>query len=342
MKNDKMLIIVPNDISFGVIESQMFGLATYYLRKFHVDMVMPERFKNVSLKRPCKFHYYSSYSDLRRILGSYDVVYFRSIKDFLRLFSLCRRLSITTLYDFRGLSSYETYFKNNRRVVFIILFLVEFVVYHLSDQIQCVSNNMRIFLNKKYGWRVVSVVPCMTKSSIRRQDQLEEVIKFVYVGGLTKWQKLSEIIVACEKIQLEIFSEFTFITNDPEKLENELNDSNIKNYRVLTGNNNYVLDTLKTQDYGFLFRDDEIFNRVASPIKYLEYLSCGVVPIITPYIGDYSMQTQKRGIGIIYDGDANHLVKEILRTIQEIGQMRDRIFHFSSAYTWSEYEFHES
>ena len=49
-----------------------------------------------------------------------------------------------------------------------------------------------------------------------------------------------------------------------------------------------VIQVLKICDYGLLIREKSITNKVASPVKFAEYLFAGLKIIISPNVGDYS------------------------------------------------------
>ncbi|EBK9383496.1 hypothetical protein DXM32_24755 [Salmonella enterica] len=50
-----------------------------------------------------------------------------------------------------------------------------------------------------------------------------------------------------------------------------------------------VIKVMTRCHLGFVLRDDIVVNRVACPTKLIEYLECGVVPIIkSPDIGDFN------------------------------------------------------
>jgi hypothetical protein len=52
-------------------------------------------------------------------------------------------------------------------------------------------------------------------------------------------------------------------------------------------------------DYGILYREKNVTNRVASPVKFAEYLACGLKVIISEELGDCSGFVQKHQLGQI-------------------------------------------
>jgi glycosyltransferase involved in cell wall biosynthesis len=338
IEKQKILMVVPNDISIGIIESQMFGLANYYNSRYTVSIAIPDQYSQKLKVDDYNVFWYDEYHQLFSELNKFDTIYFRSVISLFHLLFRCKLNSVKILYDFRGLSSYETLYKNKKMIPFLVLFLAEIFILLIADQIQCVSHNMKKYLLKIKKGKPVSVVPCLTSSAVKRTDIVGTRIKFVYVGGLSAWQKISTIISIAEKIQRTLDCEFTFVTNSPNDMSDILNKSKLTNYRVLSGNNDYVLSILKTQDFGFLFRDDAVFNKVASPIKYLEYTSCGVVPIVTPDIGDYSNHIMEQEFGIIYNYNNSKLINDIKEISKMMPDIREKLFKYSSQYTWNSYK----
>jgi glycosyltransferase involved in cell wall biosynthesis len=55
-------------------------------------------------------------------------------------------------------------------------------------------------------------------------------------------------------------------------------------------------------DYGLLIREESVTNKVASPVKFAEYLACGLKIIISPNLGDYSEYVINNDCGSLYGG----------------------------------------
>ena len=60
-----------------------------------------------------------------------------------------------------------------------------------------------------------------------------------------------------------------------------------------------VAARLSACDMGLLLRDMCITNRVASPTKFAEYLSCGLPVVISEGVGDFSQMVQEMDLGMV-------------------------------------------
>jgi hypothetical protein len=64
-----------------------------------------------------------------------------------------------------------------------------------------------------------------------------------------------------------------------------------------------VYEYLRLGDYGMLYRNDAITNRVAAPTKFAEYLAAGLRVIISPNLGDYSGFVASQDCGVVIDDE---------------------------------------
>ena len=62
---------------------------------------------------------------------------------------------------------------------------------------------------------------------------------------------------------------------------------------------NEVPKYLLAADYGLLIRENTVTNQVASPVKFAEYLACGLPVIISRNLGDYSEFVTKNNCGYL-------------------------------------------
>ena len=56
-------------------------------------------------------------------------------------------------------------------------------------------------------------------------------------------------------------------------------------------------------DYGYVYRNQTETNKVASPVKIAEYLSCGLKLLISNSLGDYSNLTTSNNLGFNLDSN---------------------------------------
>ena len=93
------------------------------------------------------------------------------------------------------------------------------------------------------------------------------------------------------------------ITTEPDKMKRLLETSSIdsSDYTIRSVPPRDVPGLLIASDMGLLLRDNTLTNRVASPIKFGEYMAAGVPVLITPSLGDYSAAVVHSDLGIEVD-----------------------------------------
>ncbi len=234
-------------------------------------------------------------------------VYVRCVFDFIKIFLLKKlffsKWKIT--FDFRGILPYELKTKGRSKFKQNICFGLEFFVFNAADRVHCVSNKMKRYLTEHYGERLVKVIPCGVapfQSSIKKVQRKSNLIKFVYSGGLSEWQCFDSVCNIMRTYQdLEHSFSFTVFTLDVDKAREITSAAGLRSdlveFKKLAQAD--VVSELSAYDFGFLLRNNEPTNNVASPIKFSEYVVAGVIPIISTGVGDYSELVQNENIGIL-------------------------------------------
>ena len=98
---------------------------------------------------------------------------------------------------------------------------------------------------------------------------------------------------------------------------------------------NDVPKYLLTADYGLLLREETITNQVASPVKFAEYIACGLKVIISDHLGDYSKFVETFDYGIL---NGKHILphKKVLFSdklkIKQIAKSNFSKIHYMSQY----------
>jgi glycosyltransferase involved in cell wall biosynthesis len=184
-----------------------------------------------------------------------------------------------------------------------------------SDAILCVSNAMKRELSAMWGLPQsrVHVVPCGTdvevgKEAFRKREHCRRALgldgKFVvaYNGSLSPWQMLPQTISVFRHIaSIRSDAHFVAVTTNVGAMRNILQHEGVSTLdsTVLSVPHAEVPWRLAAADLGLLIRDDSLVNRVASPVKFAEYLSCGVPVVLTRSVGDYAALVRDLGIGCV-------------------------------------------
>lgn len=181
-----------------------------------------------------------------------------------------------------------------------------------SDAIICVSSGMKDYICEEYSIdrNRISVIPCLVdeacygdvlerRNVMRNKLGVSDRFVFLYCGGMESWQQPRDIVRLYAQLGIaEVEKHFLGITSNPELLaaiceEEGLSD---KEYTLLELPADLVPSYLCAGDMGFLLRDESLVNRVASPVKFAEYLAAGVPVLMTSNIGDSSSTGLRKGV----------------------------------------------
>jgi hypothetical protein len=125
----------------------------------------------------------------------------------------------------------------------------------------------------------------------------------IYSGSSAGWQSFNLV----DEFLYDVFSsnsnaKLIFLSNEAPK------DSKVfqaYSERVTTKwvKPEEVSDILTIADYGLLIREQSVTNQVASPVKFAEYLACGLQIIISEGIGDFTDFVKEQGCGKVFSKD---------------------------------------
>lgn len=170
--------------------------------------------------------------------------------------------------------------------------LVERIVVRFSWRLIAVSSAMVAHINDKYQ----SVSPTFLKIPIF--DDVPAVerdirrpgapLTVVYVGGVQTWQNVDLMLEAMQTTAA--LCRYVILTGDETTFKVRAEATGLEGkLQIASVPKHEVYDHYRSADLGFVLRDDTLVNRVACPTKLVEYLACGVIPIvIQPRIGDFA------------------------------------------------------
>ena len=337
-----LLMIAPKGLSVGIIKSQVIDKAEA-ISKFRrvIVAIHISQIKYFEESNSVIFFSFKNYSDLRVLLKDDIQVYCREIFSYISIYRFYHsfKYNFSTFYSFRAFAHEESYYINKSHLKRIVFYLLEFFAYISANNIGCVSFKMKEKLPKKFFFhRVITIHPCCVKDVYFKKNRHDQQkIKFVYVGGMSKWQMFDQTLYLFESISkiLETEVELTIVTNEIEKAKQITDGTNLRDKQIkfVSLKQSEVLLFLKIFDFGFLIRDLNIINETASPVKFLEYISCGVIPIVSDFIGDYSALVKNEKIGLICESNQNVNLCYLNELLNDQA-IYERLYEVSINYKW--------
>lgn len=168
-----------------------------------------------------------------------------------------------------------------------------------------VSNQLVKYWNEYFDYKESKhiVIPCWStpfNGHIIKNEFFEgnEPI-LVYAGSTAPWQSFPELINFCRQALSQQSCKVLFLTKQHSEID-QLNVEFPGKVKQLFVKESEVKSYLASCDYGLLIRKYSLTNKVSSPVKFAEYLSCQLKIIISPDIGDYSERVEAENLGHIY------------------------------------------
>ena len=187
-----------------------------------------------------------------------------------------------------------------------------------ADGVTCVSLAMVDVLRQAYPQipgEKLFVVPCCPdleaftsvvneRDTVRRELGFHDKYVVSYCGSLA-WYQFPEASIRVFRLikSLRPDAHFFAITTQPEQMRPLLEKAGFSpaDYTIRSVPAQEVPRLLVASDVGLLLRDDSLTNRVASPIKFGEYMAAGVPVIVSPRLGDCSESVRSEQLGIEVD-----------------------------------------
>lgn len=155
-----------------------------------------------------------------------------------------------------------------------------------------VSKAMLKHYQKKYGYKKNNyfIMPCFNQKLNKEAFNQEKYFSptFLYAGSLSKWQCIDRTLIIFKKVQQQIPNAKLFLfTSEKEKAKFIVQQYDIKNVSIDYATYNELNERIKNIKYGFLVRDNNSVNNVATPTKMNGYLANGIIPVYSNVIEDF-------------------------------------------------------
>ena len=217
------------------------------------------------------------------------------------------------IYDFRGDIVAEARSTGTQGIRLWVLRLLAQLAIRSASKHLSVSSKGATKLKEKYGVKSVSIIPSSTnlqkfKTTTNSRSETRRELGFsdndivcVYSGGLARYQMIPEMLAIWNKLDRDNVKFLVLTSNQPghnidrSQLELMLPPGAI----TLSLEPGDVPDYLATADIGFILRQTDPLNTVASPVKFAEYLAAGLAVVTSPGLKDPSLQVQQNGLGVV-------------------------------------------
>ena len=202
-----------------------------------------------------------------------------------------------------------------------------------TDHILCVSRAFKRRLQSHYiiPDGKIDVIPCSAnpdlffydediRQRIRRELGLANKLVITYSGSMYPWQLPDRIVEAFVRLKNRVSNlHFLLLTPVTQMAEKYLEGVAKADYTLLSVEHIDVPKYLMAADMGLLLRQRHPLNEVASPVKFAEYLMCGLPVMITRGIGDTAevITTYRAGIVIENLDDEQKMVDRFVRFWEE-------------------------
>jgi hypothetical protein len=227
---------------------------------------------------------------------------------------LVNKLFLSKLFNIKlylwlqGVLPEESFLRNTSKIKLKVLSYLESIALRLVSGAVFVSKAMDEHISQKYSINIANhvVLPCLSDLQ-RISSEPKKNLSFVYVGGASEWQKIDHVIHVFTKVKKSNpMATLDFISKDQGNIKSLLNDLADNSVRECVtiysiSDRDEMAKSLSKYEFGFLFREDIAVNRVSSPIKLCEYISCGVKPIMSNCIGDYSGLIKESKMGVVLE-----------------------------------------
>jgi len=188
-----------------------------------------------------------------------------------------------------------------------------------ADHIIAVSQKLAEYLIGRYRIlpNKVSVIPCCTDASSFKWDPDERDAvrqsmnfgtKFVctHLGSFSHWYDPDLMLRVFKQISLRTDAHLMVVTADAKEAAEYLSKHLSQDqFTVRSAAHSEVPGLLNASDIGLLLLRQSPNIETSSPVKFAEYLNCGLPVLITDRVGDYSGMTVKHGVGAIVARDNN-------------------------------------
>lgn len=181
------------------------------------------------------------------------------------------------------------------------------------DHVIVVSQRLADYLIERYRTPAskVSVIPCCTdptlfkwdpalRTSARRSLEIDDKFVCTHLGSFSAWYPPDLLLNAFNQVLKHADAHLLMVTPDIEDATRYLkNNLPASRFTVVSAERAQVPALLNASDLGFLLLTQAPNIKTSSPVKFAEYLNCGLPVLISDNVGDYSQLVAAKTVGAI-------------------------------------------
>jgi glycosyltransferase involved in cell wall biosynthesis len=231
--------------------------------------------------------------------------------------------NVKLIYDYHGAVAEEMVdagFWQPNGFKFMLAKKLEIFSLKKADFIYVISEKCKEYVNGIVKHNKIQVIPSCIKTEnfsysqtnrekMRKKLNLSDKFVIIYDGSLAPWNDNSKMIEIFKMLLNNgINPFFLIITNTPKTIvEKYFQEYSItsNNYLIKNVVHEEVGNYLLAGDLGILIRKNSFVSFVASPMKFAEYLACGLPVLASPNIGDTTDLIKNFNLGMIINNEFN-------------------------------------
>jgi glycosyltransferase involved in cell wall biosynthesis len=227
-----------------------------------------------------------------------------------------------------------------------------------ADAVAAVSDALlrELLGERELAGRVSGVIPCCVDRPLfspdgrlaeRERLGLGDEILLVHTSTEARWEAFDQVVALFRAVRARRPAKLLFLTTLGAEVvtaamasDDPLRDDVI----VRSAQSNEVAGILSAADVGVLLRRSHGTHRVASPIKFAEYLGAGLAVAVSDGIGAVGRVVEREGLGVVIRAEAEAEdfgpAADMLVRMVEAGResIRERAIRVcEEQYTWNRY-----
>lgn len=208
--------------------------------------------------------------------------------------------------------------------------VAEWLTCQFCDYLIYVSKQMQEYYRDSYGYKKdnYDIMPCYNMQ-LSMEYSLEKFKSptFVYAGGVSKWQSIDVMLDAYAIIEKEIpEASLHLYCKDTVVLRTMLSKRGIRNFSIKYVSVKQLQKEMLNYKYGFLLREKNWVNLVATPTKMNSYLASYIIPIYSNGVNDFERNIRLEEFTLMGDTPLN--AKDIAAKVIAFEKQEHDYMHF--------------